>query len=365
MAPVSDDQVMLDALRQQSAACGALGSSLYRDLLASLAEDFAAGGVTRALLAGSSDRPVHDAIALRMMGAVHRLVLRGEEPALARHYGSVGGTPGPTVLADLLEVLARRADDIRIGLGQQVQTNEVGRSVVPLSVLQWLPSIGVQRTRWLEIGASAGLNLSFDRFGADTGAGVIGVDGSPVWFEPSWFGVPPTVVDAPAVVTERRGADAFPIELDDAGVERLLSFVWPDQSARFGRLRAAIAIARDSGIHVERASADEWLARTLPLTVDAPVVVFHSIVWQYLADQVRRGLREALRERGAQATPRTPVAWIRMEPAGAVAEIQATVWRGDEEPEQYRLGDVGFHGQQLHWRPERVVDHVSSRPWGA
>ena len=68
---------LVGALRTQSTACEALGSYMYRDLFTALADDYEDGGRTYAILAGRSDRPVHDAIPLRLAGAIHKVVLEG------------------------------------------------------------------------------------------------------------------------------------------------------------------------------------------------------------------------------------------------------------------------------------------------
>jgi len=338
---VSDD--VREALTLQATACRSLGSLQYAELLEHLILDHDRGGLVRELLAGRSQRPTHDALPLRLLAAAHRLALRGEASALAARFPSCGGDGAPVDPTIFLDTVRNHRAEIESALGEQVQTNEPRRSVALVATARWLATRDVAEFDLLEIGASAGLNQNFDRLG----------------HQPPGDG-------AAARCVERRGCDPYPLNpADDDDALRLLSFVWPDQTERFDRLRAAIETARRWPPTIDNDSADDFLRRRLATSAPRARVIFHSIVWQYLAQPVRRGLREALGERGAAATPHRPLAWIRMEPAGAVAEIQATVWRGDEEPEQHRLGDVGFHGQQLHWRPERVVDHVSSRPWGA
>jgi hypothetical protein len=43
------------------------------------------GEVLYGVLSGHEDDPGASALALRLMGAVHRIVLRGDAPELARH----------------------------------------------------------------------------------------------------------------------------------------------------------------------------------------------------------------------------------------------------------------------------------------
>lgn len=341
---------MHEALLQQGAACASLGSALYADLLGALADDYASGGTAHALLAGASERPVHDAVPLRLLGALHRLALTGAAPEAARHFPTAGGRRGETMVADCISVLANHAAYVSEALTQQVQTNEVGRSIVPLVLGRWLASIGVDSHAHLEIGASAGLNLNFARYCADDGAVTMGDPGSSVRFGPEWFAHPPHLPTGTSTPFVLRGADPHPVDVGTAdGRARLLSFIWPDQVERFDRAREALAIAAANPPQVSRASADTWLAAELPHLHGSPTMVFHSIVWQYLGTAVQRSVRSTLADEGTRRSKDTPLIWARMEPAGPVADVRATVWRGGA-PEEFLLAEVGFHGRHLDWR---------------
>ena len=50
------------------------------------------GGPAQRLLAGREQEPARAFLALRLLGAVHRLVLMGRLPELAALYPSAGGT---------------------------------------------------------------------------------------------------------------------------------------------------------------------------------------------------------------------------------------------------------------------------------
>ena len=65
----------VDHFRAQAAACLELGSPLYAGLIGRLADDLEARGPTRAVLRGHESDTGPSALALRLMGAVHRLVL--------------------------------------------------------------------------------------------------------------------------------------------------------------------------------------------------------------------------------------------------------------------------------------------------
>ena len=344
-----DGDETLRSLRAQSDACAALGSPMYARLFAELADDYAWGGRTYALLAGRSDRPIHDALPLRLAGAIHRVVLRGDDPRLAAHYPTASGSPGDDFPADFIGYMREHLAEVEDGLASQVQTNEVGRSVVPLAVSHWMTSHGITEYEHLEIGASAGLNLNFDRYYAGVRTLRMGDPGSPLRFGGDWFDGMPSVPRTAARVVRRRGVDTSPIDVSDPAQRlRLLSFVWPDQRQRFERIGTALDIAAVHVPQVDTGSADDWVAARLAGHRDSATVVFHSIVWQYLGRQVQDRLRRTLEEAGTATTGSPPLLWVRMEPAGAVADVRVTMWARGERSE-HRLAEIGYHGQQMRW----------------
>src|SRR5262249_31479728 len=103
-----------------------------------------------------------------LLAAVHYLLLGGTGHAVGDHYPSVSaraiprGDPYPAFRA-----FCREQRDALVGLlaTRRVQTNEVGRSACLLPALSQVARAGGGRPLSLiEIGASAGLNLRFDRY---------------------------------------------------------------------------------------------------------------------------------------------------------------------------------------------------------
>ncbi len=346
-----DGDEMLRALLQQAETCRSLGSAMYCDLFTDLAADYADGGRTYALLAGRSLRPVHDAVPLRLAGAIHRVVLQGKDDRLARHYPSVGGKPGDDFTADFIGYMRDHLEDVEAGLATQVQTNEVGRSVVHLMLSHWLTTLGIEQFTLLEIGASAGLNLNFEQFYACFGELRMGDPTSSLRFMGDWFSNAPDVPRNGATATHKRGCDISPIDVARPDDEvRLLSFVWPDQRQRLERLRIAIAIAKTHRPAVDTASADEWILHQLARPSEHATLIFHSIVWQYLGTDTQNKLKLAIFNAGKSASSTAPIVWARMEPAGPVADIQVDVFDGSSsEPHHFRLAEIGYHGQNMNW----------------
>ena len=122
-------ETLVEHVRRQSVVCAELGSPLYAGLLAHLADDLELGGPAADVLAGYGGEPGPDAVALRVMGGVHRLVLERRAPVLALFYPSVGGTADVgAAWPALREVLMEHRDELRQQLRQAPQTNEVGRA---------------------------------------------------------------------------------------------------------------------------------------------------------------------------------------------------------------------------------------------
>jgi hypothetical protein len=270
---------------------------------------------------------------------VHRLVLSGEAPELARHYPSAGGVPGDAWSA-FLDVLRARRDELRLLVERPVQTNEPARCAALLGgFLEVARQTGLP-LRLLEVGASAGLNLRFDRYRYELGDRRWGPPGSRVTIRARLSGEPP--LRTPVRVASRAGCDRRPLDpLTDEGRLTLASYVWPDQVERHERLRAALAVAHEVEASVERAGAADWIeARLTEPAAGVATVVFHSIVMQYLPDAERKRFERAL-DAAAGA-----VAWLRMEPAHDLTEVRLTLWpRGEER----LVARAGYHGDPVEW----------------
>lgn len=346
---------MIEAFQVQAEACASLGSKMYAELLQAMNVDYQHGGITHRLLYNVTERPIHDATPLRFLGALHRIALSGRNKTLSRHYESVGGTPTASLVEDVLVAIDDHFDEIAIALHQQVQTNEPGRALCHLALSHWLAHLGLTSFQLLEVGASAGLTMSFDRYGATSPLGVVGDSSSPLQLPTSWLDHSFPFHDSPAECVGRRGVDISPIDASTSdGTNTLLSFVWPDQHERLQRLRTAIELTNLHPHQIDQASVDTWLPDRIDASTDVPVMVFHSIVWQYLGTHVQRAMQDVLHTHGCKRTAESPLIWARMEPAGRVADIQATIWAGSTSPQNWKLATIGYHGQSLRWNPQRV-----------
>jgi hypothetical protein len=335
-------------LRWQADWCARLGSPLYATVLEEAAADVERGGPAWRLLAGREREPARSFLALRLTGAVHRLVLMGRLPELAAVYPSAGGQADPGRAARrFVEALADHGDEVREHLDRPIQTNEVGRCAALIGGFL----VVAEETRLplavLEVGASAGLNLRFDRYRYSAAGAGWGDPDSPVRFDDVFESATPPL-EAELEVAERRGCDANP--LDPRSVHdrlTLMSFVWPDQVRRFEHLRGAFDVAARDTVEVERAGAAEWARSVLgERRPGRATVLFHSIVVQYLSPEEGTALHSAITEAGSRATDDAPVAWLFMEPGGDQTDVRLTLWPGGEER---LLARAGYHSGTVTW----------------
>ena len=343
---IDRSETQAEHLRWQAGWCRKLGSGLYGSLLERAADDVVTGGpVARALEEGDASQ--RSMLALRLMGAVHRLVLEGEAPELARFYPSVGGRADEEgAWRAFSALLEERVDEIRVGIERPVQTNEVGRAGALIGGFLEVARATGKPLRVLEVGASAGLNLRWDRFSYEARGATWGPTDSPVRLC-SFNSDAPLPFDVEAHVSARAGCDTDPVDpTTEDGRLTLLSYLWADQIARVRLLRAALEVAAEVPAPVERADAVEWLAREFRPTSGVTTVVFHSIVMQYLAEEDRSAFEAILRARGAAATDEAPVARLRMEPSGEHAEVRLTMWPGGGE---FVVATSGYHGGSVRW----------------
>lgn len=332
------------ALRDQAASCAHLGSPFTARLLRLLADFLTpTGPLGPRLFAWPGDLTSRGhSVPLRLAGAFHALVLSGQAPALAAAYPP-REVPDATLRAAVTDALHAHAPEIDRFLDSPPQTNEVARSAALIAAAHWLHARHPLPLRLSELGASAGLNLNFDRYALDTGTARLGPADAALTLRPDWTG--PVPAPAPVAVTGRRGVDLAPIDpADPAQRLRLRAYVWPDQPDRLARLDMALALPPAP---VDRSDAAPWLAARLAESRPGTLhLVTHTVAWQYFPPATQAACLAALE--AARATPDAPLARLAMEadadPGGAALSL--TLWPGGETR---RLGRIDFHGRWLRW----------------
>ncbi len=341
---------LVHALEQQIDWCNRLGSPFTAQILRVTLADLVAGGTTAALVGDWSGDPEADAVALRLAGALHALVLSDQAAALAACYPPAN--PAGLDKA-ILATLGEHFGFIREFLASPPQTNEVGRSGVLLGGFLTIAASTGMPMHLLEIGASAGLNTIWDRFHYRIGTTEWGDPASHVLLAPKWSGGLPPLAAHPKVAG-RNACDIAPVDLaDPQQCLRLKAFVWADQTERLARLDAAINLAKAENVNVERADAATWLRQQLAKQQPGTVtVLYHSIMWQYMPPSIRGDITAQMQAAAARATASAPLAWLRFEPPtpDQRPELRLTIWPDGIDQ---LLATAHAHGTSVAWVGDR------------
>ena len=259
--------------------------------------------------------------------------------AAARYL--LGAPPDITTLRALVrEDPAALAE---VMLARRTQTNEPARCATLLPALaQLAPPLAL-----IEVGASAGLTLLFDRYSYDyAGHLIAGSDPDAPTLRCAPRGPVPLPERLPAIAW-RAGLDLNPLDVtDDDDVRWLSCLVWPGEEDRQERLAAAVAAARRDPPAVHRGD----LLTDLPaLAAQAPagatLVIFHSAVLPYVTPENRGRFIDTVR--GLRAV------WLSNEAPGVVPGISAPpcpggpflLIRDGDTPLAYTDG----HGAWVQW----------------
>lgn len=346
---------VLEEFRLQSRFCAEFGSPFTAQLLVKAADDIEAGGIVARLTDGWPGHPRADALSLRVAGALHAAALTGRDAMLAVAYPHADRAWSMQRVWSLAEDFLRREEAwVRDFMKSPPQTNETARSTGLACGFLWLAERMPQPFHMLELGASAGLNLNWDRFAYTY----------PAWKRASVIGpMMPTQVDGPApawrdiAIASRAACDQNPL---DAASEddrlRLRAYVWADQAVRLERLNAAMELARETGVKVEKADAAAWvrarLGGALPI---GTMVVYHSVFFQYPPLAVREAIAAGIEEAGARTQGEHCLAWVRFEPESVIGArgstryvLNVVTWKNGQRSEA-TLADVDPHGRTMTW----------------
>jgi hypothetical protein len=293
-----------------------------------------------------------------LLAAVHYLLLRGADHALGAFYPSVAhvaavppGDPVPALRSFCREHRAALIELVSTGL---VQTNEPRRCTVLLPALATVARLaGGTPLALIEVGASAGFNLLFDRYGYDYGAGrCAGDPASPVRFTCTvrGAGLPPIPSGTPSVAA-RVGIDLNPIHADDPQAALWLrALVWPEQPQRAALLQQVLALAQRDPPPL---MAGDALAVLPQAVADAPpdsaLCLFHSATLAHFPPEARQRFRVLIPELARQRD----LFWLSSEGSGEperrgqYVTILTTFQNGCRV--ERRLAYSHPHGAWLEW----------------
>ena len=282
-------------------------SPLYADIARAVAEDGDLLDLVR-----SAPPAAHMPILL--LAAAHDVVLRGVEHPLADIYaGRRPAAEAPAAFRDLC--LAHRDDVLAVLATRRIQTNECGRSALIALGLAAVAELAGVPDVLVDAGASAGLNLVYDRYHLDYGtAGSRGDVASPVRVTCEIRNPRGPLPDLPPI-RRRIGLDRSPIDVTvEEDARWLLACVWPD-TGRLERTAAAIALAARDRPEVRAGDMVGGVADVIrSLDGDGLVCVLTSWAFAYLHGPDRAAFVASL----VDASAARPVVWLSMESPGVV-----------------------------------------------
>jgi hypothetical protein len=355
-------ETVCDAFAKQARYCETYGSPFTARLLRGLIRAMHDQAPALQVIATWQGDPESDALPLRVAGALHAVVLDGNAPELARHYPGGDGEDDSALERAAVDALTSHAHVLAAYLASPPQTNEVGRSAVLLGGFMAIAAHTGLPLRLFELGASAGLNMNWDRYRYRFGDDLVGDVSSSLLLTPTWHGERPPWV-WPNVVA-RAACDRAPIDLSsEAQHRRLRAYVWADQSLRLRQLNAALDIATRYPVHVEQADAAAWIERVLaaPLSPGAVTVIYHTIFWTYLPPEAQTRIESAIRMAGQAATATAPLAWLRFEMVDfrSHPRLLLSLWPG---PQDVHLADAQAHGNDIFWHAAALNEGALTAP---
>ena len=315
MASTDPGSDMLAHLREMEIAIERHGSPFTGRLTGRCADDFEAGGPVADLLGDWPGRARADAVSVRLTGALHHAALCDPDGPLACAYPQRRRSWNIDEVWEIAAAyLVEHRSEVADFLRHAPQTNEVRRTIVLLTGFLTVMQEHDVAFDMLELGASAGLNLLWDRLAYRTASWSYGTEGA-VTIDTEWHGPPPPLEVVPRV-RSRAACDLHPRDVrDPAQRRRLRAYVWADQLERLSRFDAAATLTAASGLEVQRADAAEWLwAQLQARRPGAGTIVYHSVFLQYPPQQTRAEIAAMIEEAGRAATATEPLAWVRYEP---------------------------------------------------
>ena len=333
--------VLAGAFATQAQACAALGSPFMARLCAILPDLLEDTELEARLSNWPGDPgPSGHSLPLRLAGALHALQLGGDAGLGAIYPPSA--PDDAAFSAGIAQALETHATAINEFIDRPPQTNEVRRAAFIIAAASVVADRFGLPLRLFELGASAGLNLNFDRFALSTNHWTRGAGDPDLTLTPDWTGVP--LPDVPFTVAERRGVDLTPLDpVTDR--RRLLAYLWPDQPERMTLTRAALALPPAP---VDAGDAGDWLPARLPPTPGQTQLIYHTIAWQYFPGVTRALAESALKKAASVASAEAPLARLSMEnDGGCGAAVTLTTWPDGQEQ---LIARADFHGRWIDWQ---------------
>jgi hypothetical protein len=304
------------------------------------------------ILSIAQKSPPGQPIPILLLGAVHYLLLKGEQHPLGRFFPDITAKPDAT--EDSFDDFRSFCTDYREAIEglittRRVQTNEVSRCACLLPGFAVAMELAADKPLALiEIGPSAGLNLLWDRYGYDYGEERWGNPNSPVqiFCEHRGENFMPLPEEDP-VIAQRVGIDINPIDVRDRDATLWLrALIWPEQKDRVRQLEAALSVARVEPPEMLAGDALDLLPSVLQsVSPDCFPIVYHTFAEYQLTAEGRQRLTEIIAEEGA----RRDLARVSIEGRGWPPGLDVVIYK-DGSVTQEHLAVCDQHGAWIEMR---------------
>ena len=290
--------------------------------------------------------------------AVHAVLAKEKSHRVAQFYPDLSedpdrGDPYPAFRGFCLERRERIEEIISV---RAVQTNVIRRSALLLPAFARAIGRSARRTvslpvSLIEIGASAGLNLYWDRYGYDYGGRARWGDStSPVQLTTAVQGeVVPPVPDAIVNIERRVGLDLEPVFLDsEESVSWLRALIWPERRDEAELLRRAMELVRADPPQLLSGDALDLLPEVLDaVPPESTPCIFHSHTLNQFPTEARERFAGLVREFGEGRD----LHLISLESRRSQdnSELDLTSYRGGVETWEH-LATCDSHGYRIRWR---------------
>ena len=289
-----------------------------------------------------------------LFATVQYLLLGGIEHPLAEHYPILSGQerpPAPAFPPFREFCLEQRERLVELLETRRTQTNVVRRCTCLLPAFALVHRQARAPLALIDLGASAGLNLNFDRYSyryRQDGHDVLqwGSGRATIELEADLRGPGALPSLPPAIpVSSRDGVDLDPVDLANPDQRLWLrALIWPEHLERHEQLLEAAAELAASPVRLHPGDAAEVLPGLLAaVPAGSAPLVFSTIALYQFPRESRRRVAETL----AEASLARPVWQVALE--GADPELTLTRYE-DGSGEIERLARASPHGWWIEWR---------------
>jgi hypothetical protein len=309
-------------------------SRLYKRLALALSES---GEALRAIEAA----PARKRSPALILASLHDLALAGRAPALAAAYAD-GDADGDAADAAIDTLLTMTNEVAALAARRAVRDDEAGRhAVLYPAIAEAARRAGAKAVGLIDIGRSAGLNLTVDRVGITySHRQSLGDPSSPVQLSCQIAQERPIPIWTIPKVVAKISVDRDPFDVIDADDARWLrACLPPDQPERTARLTAEMELAKKAPPRLLRGNAIDLLPDALAVVpADALPVVATTWALSRFPSPSRLAFVRALEEAAASR----PVSWVSAEGVGVAPSIPTL---GDRPASGHSIIGLAAFGQ--------------------